>query len=56
MTGGIGDFNRMVGLFVGMVRVVTFSYSFPSSSFSISSVVECSLLVVVSWFRKQSPE
>ena len=44
MIGGIGDFNGMTCFFLGMVGVVGFSSSF------ISSLMESSILVLISWF------
>ena len=51
MIGGIGDFDRMVYFFLGMVGAARFSSSLCSSSSSISSLVEVSILVLVSWFQ-----
>ena len=52
MIGGIGDFDRMVCFFLGMVGAARFSSPFRSSSSSISSLVEVSILVLVSWFQE----
>ena len=52
MVGGIGDFDRMVCFFLGMVGAARFSSSFRSSSSSISSLVESSILVLISWFQE----
>ena len=52
MIGGIGDFDRMVCFFLGMVGAAGLSFSFCSSSSSISSLVEVSVLVLVSWFQE----
>ena len=52
MIGGICDFDRMVYFFLGMVGAARFSSSFRSSSSSISSLVESSILVLVSWFQE----
>ena len=49
--GGIGGFDRMVCFFLGMVGAVRISSSFRSLSSSISSLVEVSILVLVSWFQ-----
>ena len=52
MVGGIGDFDRMVSFFLGMVGAARFSYSFRFSSSSIFCLVEVSILVLVSWFQE----
>ena len=52
MIRGIGDFDRIVYFFLGMVGAVRFSSSFRSSSSSISSLVEASILVLVSWLQE----
>ena len=52
MIGGIGDFDRMVCFLLGMVGAARFSSSLRSSSSSISSLVEVSILVLVSWFQE----
>ena len=51
MIGGVCDFDRVVCFFLGMIGAAGFSSSFCSSSSSISSRVESSILVLVSWFR-----
>ena len=50
--GGIGNFDRVVYCFLGMVGAAGFSSSFRSSSSSISSLVEVSILVLVPWFQE----
>ena len=52
MIGSIGNFNRMICFFLGMVGAARFSSSFHFSSSSISSLVEYSILVLVSWFQE----
>ena len=52
MIGGIGDFDRVVCFFLGMVRAARFSSSFRSSSSSISSLVKVPILMLVSWFQE----
>ena len=52
MIGGIGNFDRVVCFFLGMVGAAWFSSSFRSSSSSIFSLVESSILVLVSWFQE----
>ena len=52
MVGGVGNFDRVVSFFLGMVGAARFSSSFRSSSSSISSLVEVSILVLVSWFQE----
>ena len=52
MIGCIGDFDRVVCFFLGMVGAAGFSSSFRSSSSSISSLVEVSILVLVSWLQE----
>ena len=51
MIGGVCDFDRMVCFFLGMVGARRFSSSFRSSSSSISSMVESSILVLDSLFQ-----
>lgn len=48
MAGGIGNFNRVVGFFLGIVGTVGASSSFCSSFSSISSVL---ILVLVSFLE-----
>ena len=52
MIGDISDFDRVVCFFLGMVGAARFPSSFCSSSSSISSLVEVSILVLVSWFQE----
>ena len=52
MIGGVGDFDRVVYFYLGMVGAVRFSSSFRSSSSSISSLVKCSILVLASWLQE----
>ena len=49
MVGCIGDFNGMVGLFLGMVEMARFSSSLSSSSSSISSLVVPLMIILGSW-------
>ena len=52
MIGSICHFDRVVCFFLGMVGAVRFSSCFRSSSSSISSLVEVSIFVLVSWFQE----
>ena len=52
MIGGVCDFDRMVCFFLGVVGAARFSSSFRFSSSSISSLVESSILVLVSRFQE----
>ena len=52
MIGDVCHFNRVFCFFLGMVGSARFSSSFRSSSSSIASLVESSILVLVSWFRE----
>ena len=49
MVGGVGNFNRVVGFFLGMVGTAGSSSSFCFPSSSISSV---SVLVLVTFLEK----
>jgi len=49
MVACIGDFDSMVGFFLGMVGTVRLSSSFSSSSSSISSLVVALVLIMALW-------
>ena len=52
MIGGVCHFDRVFCFFLGMVGSARFSSSFGSSSSSISSLVESSIVVLVSWLQE----
>jgi len=49
MVGCIGNFDGMVGFFLGMPGTARFSSSFSSSSSSISSLVVPLMMILGSW-------
>ena len=52
MIGGVCHFDRVFCFLLGMVGSARLSSSLCSSSSSISSLIESSILVLVSWFQE----